>query len=168
MTAVRDTIVMSVEPETECPRGGIGHSRRDCDRLIDFWRANLVGRGAPALDLTAIDTDEWSHRFLITIDPKLEGSALLAYGEELARLLEIPAEHRAHVPMRRLVPPRYESIFLRGCAGVQRRNAPVRIEGVLARDGDRCELFRASFIPIDNRAEKKVGLAVGTLNSRLA
>lgn len=168
MTAARDAIVISVEPETECSRVGIRHSRRDCDRLIDFWRANLAGRRTPALDLNAIDTDEWSHRFLMTIDPKLEGSALLAYGEELARLLEIPAERKAHVPMRRLLPPRYESVFLRGCASVQRRNAPVRIEGVLAREGDRRELLRASFIPIDNTAEKKVGLALGTLNSRLA
>ena len=92
-----------------------GRERRESERLISYWekKAALLGGdlGLAALDLTKMRSSEWSHRFVIAVDPAPENSALLYYGADFARLLELPGRRTPHVPITRLLRDRFLSMF---------------------------------------------------------
>jgi hypothetical protein len=154
------------------PEPGTGRERRESERAIAYWENKVVrlGGGATvaALDLGAIQSPEWSHRFVIAVDPVVENSALLLYGINFGRLLELPERRIPHVPMVRQLPKRYSDLFVRGCGDADREKMPVRLEGEVTRiDGNR-ELYRAAFIPVGVKENSITHLAFGAFNSCLA
>src|SRR5262245_47001079 len=72
-----------------------GRDRRAAERVLTYWRQKLDALGekatVAALDLGHVHTEEWANRFLISVDPVIERSALLLYGPEFARLVGLPA-----------------------------------------------------------------------------
>src|SRR5579863_7451911 len=100
-----------------------GRNRREAERLIAYWEDRLKELGGvvtiAGLDLGAADSREWSNRFLISVDPVVERSALLLYGPKFAQLLGLPAQPRTDLPMIRQLPRRHVDTFLRGCAEAQ-------------------------------------------------
>ncbi len=146
-----------------------GRERRESERAIAYWERTTAALGtAPtvaALDLGAIDTEDWAHRFVIAVDPVVENSALLMYGSSFARLLDLPAKSTPHVPMTRQLPRRFSDIFARGCGDAHLRNVPIRIEGEVTREDGRCERYRAAFIPVGVKPDSLTHLAFGAFNS---
>jgi hypothetical protein len=147
----------------------IGRERRQSERAIAYWqyKADALGKipTVAALDLAEINTPAWSHRFVIAIDPVVENSALLLYGSDFARLLDLPAKSIPHVPMTRQLPRRFTDVFKRACSDAHCHSGPVRIEGEVSRDDGRRELYRASFIPVGVKQNSLTHLAFGAFNS---
>ncbi len=175
MTAAEVSIVVSVIEPREGPDGepaATGRERRASERAIGYWREKLAQFGdhatIAALDLAALDTDEWSSRFVMTIDPEVNGSALLLYGTDVARMLDLPVGSKARLPMMRRLPERYVPVFRRGCAAVLRHGSPVRVEGQVEREDGQEELFRAILIPVGGSGDKAIRLAFGALSCRPA
>jgi hypothetical protein len=132
MAATEDSIVVSVIQSDEAEAVvGSGRERRASERAISYWQKKVAELGSnptiAALDLTALDSEDWSYRFVMTIDPLLDGSSLLLYGSDVARLLGLPIGSKARVPIMRRLPARYVPVFRRGCAAVMQHNAPVRV-----------------------------------------
>src|SRR4051794_23857732 len=95
-----------------------GRDRREAERLLAYWESKAQEFGSvtiASLDLGHINSQEWSNRFLISVDPVVERSALLMYGPRFARLLSLPEQPRMDVPMMRQLPRRYANVFLQGC-----------------------------------------------------
>src|ERR1700733_7513461 len=96
-----------------------GRERRESERAIAYWEKKLesLGKGAPgaALDLADMNTPDWSHRFVIAVDPVVENSSLLLYGNDFAKLLDLPPKCTPHVPMVRQLPRHLSSVFMPGC-----------------------------------------------------
>src|SRR5712692_1101668 len=111
-------------------RAPTGRNRREAERLTAYWEGKLKELGGvvtiAGLDLAAADSRDWSNRFLISVDPVVERSALLLYGPKFAQLLGLPAQARNDLPMMRQLPRRYVDLFLRGCTEAQQQMAPVR------------------------------------------
>src|ERR1700748_601605 len=80
-----------------------GRERRESERVIRYWEGKVekLGRAATvaALDLGEINSADWSHRFVIAVDPVVENSSLLLYGSDFAKLLDLPTKGTPHVPM---------------------------------------------------------------------
>jgi len=175
MIVTEDSIVVTVmEPSerAEVEAGAdSGRGRRASERAIRYWqqRTSLPGSTADlaALDLSHFDSEEWSCRFVMTIDPMLDGSSLLLYGSDVARLLDLPPDSKARVPIMRRLPARYVPVFRRGCAAVLEHNAPVRVEGELVREDGRQELFRAIIIPLGDAERHAVRFAFGAFSGRV-
>lgn len=177
MTVTEDSIVVTVmgpseQAEAESAGGG-GRERRASERAIRYWHQRMSQPGATpdlaALDLSHLDSEEWSCRFVMTIDPMLDGSSLLLYGADVARLLDLPPGSKARVPIMRRLPARYVPVFRRGCAAVLEHDAPVRVEGEVEREDGKRELFRAIIIPMgDGGARHTVRFAFGAFSGRLA
>lgn len=149
-----------------------GRERRESERAIAYWQRKVAtyGTGATvdALDLAAIDSEGWSHRFVIAVDPVVENSSLLLYGVNFARLLHLPSKSAPHVPMVRQLPRHFGEVFLRGCGDAHLQREPVRLEGEVCRgDGSR-ELYRAAFIPVGVKENSLTHLAFGAFNSCIA
>src|SRR5216683_5022073 len=108
-----------------------GRDRREAERLIAYWEGKLTELGGvvtfSGLDLAATDSRDWSNRFLISVDPVVERSALLLYGPKFAQLMGLRARPRTDLPMMRQLPRRYAELFLRGCAEAQQETVPVRL-----------------------------------------
>ena len=100
------------------PREPAGRDRREAERLMVYWEEKLAELGGvvtiAGLDLAAADSRDWSNRFLISVDPVVERSALLLYGPKFAQLLGLPERRRTDLPMMRQLPRRHVDIFLRG------------------------------------------------------
>jgi hypothetical protein len=66
--------------------------RRQTERAVAYWGEKLDALGdmatIAALDLDKFTSTDWSNRFLIAVDERLEYSMLMMYGTEFARLLE--------------------------------------------------------------------------------
>jgi hypothetical protein len=170
MTIAEDSIVISViAPGESAPAAGSGRERRASERVIAYWRDRIAELGADAtiaaLDVAAFNSAEWSYRFIMTIDPLLDGSSLLLYGSDVARLLRLPEGSKARVPIMRRLPPHYVPVFRRGCSAVLEHNAGVRVEGKVSDEDGREELFRAIIIPLRGRADNTVRLAFGAFSS---
>jgi len=94
-----------------------GRERREAERVIAYWekKTTQLGGGVTlaALDLAKMRSSEWSHRFVIAVDPRPENSALLYYGADFARLLELPGGRTPHVPMTQQFRSRLSGIFTR-------------------------------------------------------
>ncbi len=148
-----------------------GRDRREAERLIAYWEGKLKELGGvvtiAGLDLAAVDSREWSNRFLISIDPVVERSALLLYGPKFAQLMGLRAKPRTDLPMMRQLPRRYVDLFLRGCTEAQQEMAPVRLEGEIERADGRIEQYRAIFIPVGVKPNSLTSFAFGAFNSRV-
>src|SRR5712691_10440039 len=151
--------------------GSIGRGRREAERLMAYWEAKLKELGGvvtvAGLDLAATDSREWSNRFLISVDPVVERSALLLYGPKFAQLVGLPAQPRTDLPMMRQLPRRYVDLFLRGCAEVQQEMAPVQLEGEIERADGRIEQYRGIFIPVAVKPNALTCFAFGAFNNRI-
>src|SRR5262249_54548784 len=127
----------------------VARERRQSERAIAYWQGKVDEFGTSptiaALDLAAIHTAPWSYRFVIASDPVVENSALLLYGANFARLLDLPEKSIPHVPMTRQLPKRFTEVFKRACADAHCHPGPVRIEGEVPREDGSRELYRASF-----------------------
>jgi len=148
-----------------------GRNRREAERVIAYWEGRLRELGGECtvagLDLSRINSREWSNRFLIAVDPVIERSSLVLYGPSFARLLHLAEQARPNVPILRQLPRRYTDVFLRGCAEAQRDMAPVRLEGETERYDGRLEQYRAVFIPVGTRPNALTFFAFGAFNSRI-
>src|SRR5215468_11874081 len=117
----------SIEPQL------IGRERRQSEQAIAYWQNKIDQLGktptVAALDLAEMNTPSWSHRFVIAIDPVVENSALLLYGSDFARLLNLPEKSVPHVPMTRQLPKHFTDVFKRACSDAHQSAGPVRIEG---------------------------------------
>jgi hypothetical protein len=157
-------------PPSDLP-GPTGRDRREGEQAISYWETKLAefgeGLTISALDITNTDTRAWSNRFLISVDPLIERSALVMYGQRFANLLGLPREPRTDVALLRQLPSRYGPIFLDGCRQAQQEWAPVRLEGEIgpAADG-RMEQYRVVFIPIGVRPNALTCFAFGAFTSR--
>jgi hypothetical protein len=153
------------------PAEPTGRGRRETERLMAYWEQKLKELGGEVtiagLDLSRTDGREWSNRFLISVDPIVERSALVLYGPQFARLLGLPERPPTDRPLLRQVPRRYGEVFLRGCTEVQRQSGPVRLDGEVERADDRVEQYRAIFIPVRVRPNSLTCFAFGAFNSRV-
>ena len=118
-----------------------------------------------ALDLAEINSTDWSHRFVIAVDPVVENSSLLLYGSDFAKLLDLPSKGTPHVPMVRQLPQHLSPVFMQGCGDAHDQRVAVRIEGEIARADGKTELYRAAFIPVGVKENSLTHLAFGAFNS---
>jgi len=148
-----------------------GRGRRQSERLMAYWEAKLQELGGAVtiagLDLTATNGRDWSNRFLISVDPVIERSALVLYGPEFARLLDLPEQPRMDRPMIRQLPRRYADLFLRACTDAQKALAAVRLEGEIERADGRIEQYRAVFIPVGVKPNSLTCFAFGAFSNRV-
>jgi hypothetical protein len=146
-----------------------GRERRESERAIRYWEKKVeqLGRGATvaALDLGEINSEAWSHRFVIAVDPVVENSSLLLYGSDFAKLLELPPKGTPHVPMVRQLPRHLSSVFMQGCGEAHLQRQAIRVEGEVARPDGKTELYRAAFIPVGVKENSLTHLAFGAFNS---
>jgi hypothetical protein len=162
---------LSDERDTEEPML-TGRERRESERAIRYWETKIekLGRSATvaALDLAQINTPDWSHRFVIAVDPVVENSSLLLYGSDFAKLLDLPPKGTPHVPMVRQLPRHLSNVFMQGCGDAHSQRQPVRLEGEVARPDGRMERYRAAFIPVGVKENSLTHLAFGAFNSCVA
>jgi hypothetical protein len=148
-----------------------GRDRREGERVLAFWDSKLEDFGdgitISALDLTNIRSRDWSNRFLISVDPVVERSALIMYGAKFAGLLQLPEEPRTDLPLTRQLPRRYVDVFLEGCTQAQKEWAPARLEGEIERADGKIEQYRAVFIPVGVRPNALTCFAFGAFSCRL-
>jgi hypothetical protein len=148
-----------------------GRDRREAERAVAYWedKIDAIGQEATiaALDLGAIDSTDWSNRFVIAIDQRVENSTLLMYGHKFAELLDLPEKVRRNLPLARQLPIRFSEMFVQGCTEAPMQMAPVRLEGEVERQGDRVEQYRAVFIPVGVKPHSLTHLAFGAFNSRV-
>lgn len=148
-----------------------GRDRREGERVMAYWDAKLRQFGGnptvAALDLTRIDSAEWTNRFLIAVDPVVERSSLVMYGAGFAKLLALPQQCRTHLPLMRQLPHRYTDIFLKGCAEAQKTSEPVRLEGEVDRYDNGIEQYRVVFIPVGVKPKGLTCFAFGSFSNRL-
>jgi len=148
-----------------------GRERRQSERAIAYWEAKLATLGndatVAALDLAEIHSEDWSHRFVIAVDPVVGNSGFLLYGTDFARLLDLPEKSSPHLPMVRQLPKRFAEVFNRGCDGAHTQKTAVRIEGEVEREDGCREFYRAAFIPVGVTENARPHLAFGAFNSRV-
>jgi hypothetical protein len=148
-----------------------GKDRREGERAMAYWEHKLRELGGEVtvagLDLNRINSRDWSNRFLIAVDPVFARSSLVLYGPQFARLLHLPPQARADLPILRQLPQRYADVFQRGCAAVQREMAPVRIEGEVERYDGRIEQYRVVFIPVGVKPHSLTYFAFGGFSHRV-
>jgi hypothetical protein len=146
-----------------------GRERRESERVLAYWDEKTAQLGetptVAALDLADMNSESWSHRFVIAVDPMVENSALLMYGADFAKLLDLPRKTTPHIPMVRQLPKRLSDVFVRGCGDAHQHNTPVRLEGEIEREDGRRELYRAAFIPVGVKPNSLTHLAFGAFNS---
>ena len=168
--SIMDAPIVSLNDvrETEEP-APTGRERRESERAIRYWEKKIekLGRSATvaALDLAEINTPDWSHRFVIAVDPVVENSSLLLYGSDFAKLLDLPPKGTPHVPMVRQLPRHLSSVFMQGCGDAHNQRQAVRMEGEVARSDGKTELYRAAFIPVGVKENSLTHLAFGAFNS---
>ena len=148
-----------------------GSERRESERAIAYWERKRQEFGEnltlASLDLGRIASQDWSYRFLISIDRIVRRSTLVLYGGGFARLLNLPVQVTTGAPVVRQLPARYVDVFLRGCADAQNGMTAVRVEGERKRYDGRIEQYRAAFIPIGIRPKSLTYFAFGAFNSRI-
>jgi hypothetical protein len=146
-----------------------GWERRESERAIRYWEKKVeeLGRRATvsALDLAEINTADWSHRFVIAVDPIVENSSLLLYGSVFAKLLDLPSKGTPHVPIVRQLPRHLSGVFMQGCGDAHQTRQAIRMEGEVKRPDGKVELYRAAFIPVGVKENSLTHLAFGAFNS---
>ncbi|MBV9860719.1 MAG: hypothetical protein JO267_01075 [Alphaproteobacteria bacterium] len=160
---------VAFDPVHDEPVPTTGFERREAERAIAYWAHKTAQLGTTptvsALDLGAIGSEAWSHRFVIAVDPVVENSALLMYGANFARLLGLPQKTTPHVPMVRQLPKRFSDVFVRGCGDAHVHKTAVRLAGEVDLQDGRRELYRAAFIPVGVKPHSLTHLAFGAFNS---
>lgn len=155
------------EPQPEAT----GRDRREAERLLAYWEGRLAELGGEVtiagIDLTQTHSRDWSNRFLISVDPMVERSALILYGPQFARLMGLPEQPRTDLPMGRQLPRRYIDLFMRGCTEAQSEWVPVRFDGEVERYDDKIEQYRSIFIPVGVRPNSVTCFAFGAFNCRV-
>jgi hypothetical protein len=166
-----DAPVVSLDSVREAEPVLTGRERRESERAIAYWEKKIEALGVTAtvaaLDLGEINTADWSHRFVIAVDPVVENSSLLLYGTNFAKLLDLPSKGTPHVPMVRQLPQHLTDVFMRGCGAAHNQREPIRIEGEIDREDGKRELYRAAFIPVGVKENSLTHLAFGAFNSRI-
>jgi hypothetical protein len=144
--------------------------RREAERAIAYWESKVDAHGQDAtvavLDLAAINSTDWSNRFVIAVDDRIERSMLLLYGSNFAGLLDLPSKARLDLPLNQQLPKGFSEVFLHGCAEAQMQMAPVRLEGEIERYDQGVEQYRAVFISVAVRRNSLTHLAFGAFSSR--
>jgi hypothetical protein len=168
--SITDAPVVSLDEVREAEEPALtGRERRESERAIRYWEKKIekLGRCATvsALDLMEINTADWSHRFVIAVDPLVENSSLLLYGSDLAKLLDLPPKGTPHVPMVRQLPRHLSAVFMQGCGDAHHQRQAIRLEGEVARPDGKLELYRAAFIPVGVKENSLTHLAFGAFNS---
>jgi hypothetical protein len=154
------------------PPAATGRDRRESERLVTYWDSKLQEFGdgitIASLDITAITgRNDWSNRFLISVDPFLERSVMIMYGAKFAGLLGLPEQPRTEWPLLRQLPARYGQVFLQGCEQAQKEWVLVRLEGEVSRDDGRIEQYRIVFIPVGVRPKALTCFAFGAFSCRV-
>jgi hypothetical protein len=148
-----------------------GRERREGERLIAYWQGKLEELGGgltlAGLDLSRMASQDWSNRFVIAIDPMVDRSSFMLYGDKIASLLDLPAQVQPSLPLVRQISPRYIGLFIDGCVKAQMAMAPVRLENEAPMSNHRVEQYRAVFIPIGSNPNTLMPFAFGALNSRI-
>jgi hypothetical protein len=146
--------------------------RRESERLITDWERETRRLGQAltlmALDISAMTGPKWAYRFIIAISPVVEDSSLLFYGAGLATLLELPERAADSAPTLRQLPARYVPVFSKGCIALTLSGLPIRMHGVVEREGRQQELYRAAFIRLSIEANRGQHSALGAFNCRVA
>jgi hypothetical protein len=172
--SITETPVVSLDKAREAAKSEpepvlTGRERRESERAIVYWEKKIekLGRNATvaALDLVAMNTPDWAHRFIIAVDPIVENSSLLLYGTDFAKLLDLPPKGTPHVPMVRQLPRHLSRMFMQGCGDAHSQRSPIRLEGEAPRIDGKTELYRAAFIPIGVKEHSLTHLAFGAYNS---
>ncbi len=151
-----------------------GRERREAESVISYWhgKREAVDSGAAvtalALDLAAMRTPEWSHRFVIALGATDEHAALVHFGANFARLFHIPPNSEPPLEIRQFLPNPHPEIFLRGCRDAIERNDPVLLHRVIDREDGQREMFRCCFVPIAAEQGSIVRFVLGAYNSRFA
>jgi hypothetical protein len=151
-----------------------GAERREAEAVIAYWEGKQAAfsRGAAvtplALDLGAMRADAWSHRFLMALGSSDDDTALLRYGENFARLFQIPPESEPPLPTRQWLPERLREVFIGGCRQAIERNHPVRLQRIVQREDGQREMFRCCFIPLSAPQSLAARFVLGAYSSRLA
>ena len=148
-----------------------GHERREAERAIAYWEGKVDAHGrkptVAMLDLAAINSTDWSNRFVIAFDEEIiETSTLLLYGSKFAGLLDLPLKARLDLPLTQQLPEGFSEVFLHGCVDAQMQMAPVRLEGEIERYDHGVEQYRAVFISVGVRPNSLTHLAFGAFSSR--
>jgi len=168
MISVDSSVDFTADADIE-PVPTSGFERRESERAIAYWSRKAAQLGSTptvaSLDLASIQTAGWAHRFVIAVDPMVENSALLMYGSNFAKLLELPQKTSPHLPMVRQLPKRFSDVFVLGCSDAHAQKTPVRLEGEIERIDGRRELYRAAFIPVGVKPNSLTHLAFGAFNS---
>jgi hypothetical protein len=150
----------------------VARERRESERVITDWEQETM-RLARALtlmtlDVSAMPSEKWAHRFIIALSPIVEECALLFYGAKFAALMELPEKPDHSVPMVEQLPARYVPVFTKGCIDATLRSVPVRLQGVSDRGDGRQELYRAAFIAFTAEPVRQRRFAFGAFNCRVA
>ncbi|MGH6738677.1 MAG: hypothetical protein ACREDY_06540 [Bradyrhizobium sp.] len=120
-----------------------------------------------ARDLAAMRTREWAHRFVIGFDPANEDTAALVhFGTNFARLLQIPPHSEPPLEVRGCLPEPYPEIFLGGCRDAIAGHGAVLVQRLIDRADRGREMFRCCFIPIAAESGTAVRFVLGAYNSR--
>jgi len=145
--------------------------RRELERAIAYWEQKVTRWGPRPklmrLDSAEMSTEEWAYRFIIAVDSIVDNYALLFYGPKFAALLDLPAKPDHCIPMVEQLPARYVPLFTKGCCDATSLGVPVRIEGAVAREDGRRELYRAVFIASGVKPNGPMQLAFGAFNCRV-
>jgi hypothetical protein len=165
-------IAVDAAPISEtCGHNLLPRKRRDSERLIDYWEHKAAKLGTiptlAALDLDKINTAEWSHRFVVKVDPIVGNSSLLMYGKDFARLLDLPWTLIPHVPLIDQVPKHFFKAFAQGVREAHKHNAPILVEDEVRREDGFKALYRAAFVPVVGKADSRPHLVFGTFDSWL-
>jgi hypothetical protein len=155
-------------PPVQVSLGSLRHfvEARETERALALWlRCAMQFGGRPptptVLDIERIATKGWEYRFAIAGDAVPEDSALLTYGANFARLLDLPRRADFSVPLFHQLPEQTVAIFAAGCRDAALKGEPVRSEGAIIRRDGRRQFYRAIFMPVG------VNLIFGAFNSRL-
>jgi hypothetical protein len=143
---------------------------RDTELAISFWHQKAAEFGGlpplSAFDFSRIICYAWSYRFVICADAVLGELSFLIYGSSFAKLLELPKEPIADMPIARQLQQRYLPIFDKGCRDAVAQGTPIRLNGVLVEYGQ-IEMYRAAFMPLAMRQNSSIQLVFGTFNRRI-
>jgi hypothetical protein len=157
-------------PHERAPRAPV--ERRESERAVtDFEQEKLrLGQALVlmTLDASAMTSEKWAHRFILTLRPAIEDCGLLFYGAKFAALMELPEAPDQSVPMVEQLPARYVPVFTKGCIASTLSGAPVRLQGAVDREDGRQELYRAAFIALMGEPLRQQRLAFGAFNCRVA
>ena len=157
-------------PHDSAPKAA--RERRESERLITDWEQETTQLGRAlalmTLDVSAMPSEKWAHRFIISLRPVVEDCVLLFYGAKFAALMDLPAKPDHSIPMVEQLPARYVPVFTKGCIDAALRSVPVRLQGAADREDGRQELYRVAFIAFTAEPLRQRRLAFGAFNCRVA